>query len=595
MLVTTLARRNPNQSGSSTATVPSALRFVLSGFRRAVAVMAGASFAGGLAEAVFLVTITRLAFAITDDADRVGIVAGWFLSINETLLLAVALVAVRVALASLAVWQTARVSQSVVARVRKRLASSFLRAGWEVQQRQQGGSLQALIGGFASQASGLMNGVSSGVVAGANLVAMLGLAVAVDPLGSVGMLIAVVLLAAVLRPIRSAVKARARAANRAGLELGVAVNEMSQLGMELHVFHVQDDAEKRLADRIEAVRDRQRRLQFATSSMSTVYAALAYVALLGALAVVAQSNSASLTSLGAVMLVMLRSLSYGQALQGAYVAVVSSSPAVEELLERLDELDAGTRSDGGESVPTLGAIEVENVTFAYPNGAEVLHDVSFRLEAGEVIGIVGPSGGGKSTLVQLLLGLRDPQRGEIRAAGKPIDRFARQEWARKVTFVPQVPHLITGTIADNIRFLRPNITDEELVRAARLAHLHADIEKFEDGYERVVGGKSGADLSGGQQQRLCIARALIEDPELLILDEPTSALDVRSEHLIRETLSDLRGRMTVVVIAHRLSTLDICDRIMVIQDGKVVGFDTPTRLSDSNTFYRDALHLSGLR
>jgi ATP-binding cassette subfamily B protein len=434
-----------------------------------------------------------------------------------------------------------------------------------------------------------------GVVAAANLVAMLGLAIAVDPFGSVVMFVSVVILGVILRPFRSAVKRRARAANRATMELGATVNETSQLGMELHVFHVQEQAEARLAARIDVARDRQRRLQFANSSMSTVYSALAYVALLAALAVVAQSNAASLTSLGAVMLVMLRSLSYGQALQGAYVGVVSSSPAVEELLDRLGELDAGIRRDGGEPVTSLGMIEGEGVTFRYPGGGDVIRDVSFRFEPGEVIGIVGPSGGGKSTLVQLLLGLRDPQRGEIRAAGRPIGSFARREWARKVTFVPQVPHLITGTVADNIRFLRSNVSDEDVERAARLAHLHADIEKFDDGYERLIGGKGGGDLSGGQQQRLCIARALIEHPELLILDEPTSALDVRSEHLIRETLSGLRGRITVVVIAHRLSTLDICDRIMVIQDGEIVGFDAPLRLAETNPFYRDALHLSGLR
>jgi ABC-type multidrug transport system fused ATPase/permease subunit len=142
--------------------------------------------------------------------------------------------------------------------------------------------------------------------------------------------------------------------------------------------------------------------------------------------------------------------------------------------------------------------------------------------------------------------------------------------------------------------MRDDVSQEQIEAAARAANLHADVVGFAEGYERQV-GERGSHLSGGQQQRLIIARALVEDPELLILDEPTSSLDVRSEQLIRETLNELRSRMTIIIIAHRLSTLDICDRIMVIQDGELKGFDTPQRLEMSNDFYREALLLSGLR
>jgi ABC-type multidrug transport system fused ATPase/permease subunit len=196
--------------------------------------------------------------------------------------------------------------------------------------------------------------------------------------------------------------------------------------------------------------------------------------------------------------------------------------------------------------------------------------------------------------VQVLLGLRDPDQGRVLAGGRDISTFNRGEWARKVTFVPQAAHLIAGTIADNIRFLRDGVVQADIERAARLAHLHEDIIGFPAGYERQV-GKHGGHLSGGQQQRLCIARALVEQPEVLILDEPTSALDVRSEHLIRTTLESLRDRMTVIVIAHRLSTLSICDRIMVIKDGELKEFDAPSVLEQTSDFYREALALSGLR
>ena len=147
-----------------------------------------------------------------------------------------------------------------------------------------------------------------------------------------------------------------------------------------------------------------------------------------------------------------------------------------------------------------------------------------------------------------------------------------------------------GTIADNIRFFRP-VSDEAVVAAARRAHIHDEIVAMKDGYgQQVIQGA----LSGGQQQRLCIARALVEDPDLIVLDEPTSALDLKSEQLIGETLAELRRTKTVVIIAHRLSTLNGCDKLMVIQSGRLVGFDDPERLSTTNPFYAEVLRISQL-
>jgi ABC-type multidrug transport system fused ATPase/permease subunit len=254
----------------------------------------------------------------------------------------------------------------------------------------------------------------------------------------------------------------------------------------------------------------------------------------------------------------------------------------------------GRRHEGGLQVNSVRELRADNVSFEYVRAQPVLRQVSFSLHAREIAGIIGPSGGGKSTLVQLLLGLRDPSSGSILADGRDIREFAKEEWARKATFVPQAAHLISGTAADNIRFLRTGVSDADVMRAAKLAHIHDDLVAFPEGYDRQV-GEHGGHLSGGQQQRLCIARALVEAPDVLILDEPTSALDVRSEHLIRTSLLGLKDRMTVVVIAHRLSTLEICDRIMVIQDGELRGFDTPERLEQSSDFFREALLLSGLR
>jgi ABC-type multidrug transport system fused ATPase/permease subunit len=234
------------------------------------------------------------------------------------------------------------------------------------------------------------------------------------------------------------------------------------------------------------------------------------------------------------------------------------------------------------------------VSFEYEPGVPVLRDLSFEVRPGEIVGIVGPSGSGKSTLVQLLLRLREPTAGTFLADGRDARRLSLVDWYQHVTFVPQDPHLFAGTVADNIRFFRPSIDDAAIERSAKLAHVHDDIQAWPTGYATYV-GERGGQLSGGQRQRLCIARALVEEPEVMVLDEPTSALDVRSESLIRETIADLRPDTTVFIIAHRLSTLAICDRIMVILNGVMEGFDEPSKLESSNPFYREALRLSGMR
>lgn len=593
-----IAEHRTRDSGGGGASVAArnrqAVRFVVAGHRRALASMAATAFLGGVAEALFLIAVTRAAFAITAGADRVGIVSGWFLSVDRTLLVALAFVIVRVTLAVLASWQSARLGTTVVAQVRHRLAGAFLDASWEVQQGQRAGSLQELLTSFTSHASSMVLALSQGVVSGANLLALMGMAVAVDPVGAIVLVVSVGGLGLLLRPLRGAARQRASESTVAGMDFATSVNEVSELGLELHVFHVQTAARHRIDDLIERARAKARRVQFATGLSTPLYLGLAYLALLGALALVAASEATSLTSLGAAMLVMLRSLSYGQALQSAHTTVSASAPAIDELEGRLALFEAGRQRVAGDAVGSVGPIEADGVWFEYAEGEPVLRDVSFTIRPREIVGIVGPSGGGKSTLVQLLLGLREPQRGRVLAHGRPLGSLDRAELARLITFVPQSPHLISGTIADNIRFLRAGVSDDAVARASRLAHLHDDVTSFVGGYERNV-GDHGDHLSGGQKQRLCIARALVEEPDVLILDEPTSALDVRSEHLIRSTLLGLKERMTVVVIAHRLSTLDICDRIMVIQDGQLRGFDTPADLERSNEFYREALVLSGLR
>jgi ABC-type multidrug transport system fused ATPase/permease subunit len=213
---------------------------------------------------------------------------------------------------------------------------------------------------------------------------------------------------------------------------------------------------------------------------------------------------------------------------------------------------------------------------------------------GEAIGIIGPSGSGKSTLIQLLLRLRQPDAGQYYLDDINASAVDDETWFNQIAFVPQDSRLINDTIASNIAFFRESVTMDEIERAARRSHIHDEIMAMPGGYNMVLGSRGGA-LSGGQRQRISIARALLRNPSILVLDEPTSALDMRSESLVHETFTELRGEVTIFVIAHRLSTLNTCDRIMVMGDGQLQAFGSRQELEDNSGFYRDALKLSRIR
>jgi ABC-type multidrug transport system fused ATPase/permease subunit len=307
--------------------------------------------------------------------------------------------------------------------------------------------------------------------------------------------------------------------------------------------------------------------------------------------VVAFFGPDKIQSSGAVMLVMLRALGYGQTLQQGSIILAQIFPFLNKIEDTISEFENNKATSGKLDLLNVGEIEFVNVSFNYQVERPVIKNISCKMIPGKSYGIIGPSGSGKSTFVQLLLGLRDPENGSITVQGIDLRDIDREVWTSKVAFVPQDATLITGTVAENISFFRPGITEVEMFEAARAANFLEDIRQLPNGFNTHL-GERGQELSGGQRQRLSIARALVGNPELLILDEPTSALDMKSESIIRDTIADLNGKVTVVVIAHRLSTLNVCDKLLVIQKGELTAFATAEELSKNNEFYMEALRLA---
>jgi ATP-binding cassette, subfamily B, bacterial len=268
--------------------------------------------------------------------------------------------------------------------------------------------------------------------------------------------------------------------------------------------------------------------------------------------------------------------------------VSAASGASERLFEilRVKSAIAAPSSPLMMPAPARGDVSFDDVSFAYPTrlDAPAVHGVSLTVRAGEKVAIVGPSGAGKSTLFHLLLRFYDPQSGTISFDGVPIKAADPRQLRSRIALVPQDSVVFAASARENIRFGRPEATDAEVERAADLAHASEFIRRMPDGFESPL-GERGVTLSGGQRQRIAIARAILRDAPLLLLDEATSSLDAESETLVQTALEELMRHRTTLVIAHRLATVLSCDRIMVLDQGRIVEQGTHASLVAAGGLY----------
>lgn len=322
--------------------------------------------------------------------------------------------------------------------------------------------------------------------------------------------------------------------------------------------------------------------------MLSLYASFILISWIGAQLIVGGSfTTGELTSMFAYVMTILMSLMMFMMI---FVMLSISMASVERINEVLGTESTIVSPENGLTEVADGSITFDQVNFAYTdeNGdkAHVLSDINLSIRSGEVIGILGGTGSGKSSLVQLIPRLYDVESGSVKVAGQDVRNYDLDYLRKQVAMVLQTNVLFSGTIKENMRWGNKDATDEEIIEACKIAQADEFIQNLKDGYDTMI-ERGGANVSGGQRQRLCIARALLMNPKILILDDSTSAVDTKTDSLIRQGLATSLKDTTKIIIGQRISSIQDADRIVVMNDGKIDAIGSHQELIESNAIYRE--------
>ncbi len=549
----------------------------------------------GVCESAILALVASVASALVTGNPRDTLQLGPVrldYPLGHVLLIALIFAVLRLFIQAPISYLPARVCADVQARLRLRLFSAFRTAPWAIKAGDAEGSFQELATDQVYQATQGVQAATAALSISVMLVVMVAAALVVEFWTALLVIATGVGLFLAFRPMNRLGRRQASRLSAVQVSYAGAVYDAVNMAEESQVFGTGASEETKLGQLVETARLRYYKTIFIGRMVPGAYQCIIFLLLVAGMAALVATGASRISSAGAVILLLIRASSFGQSLQGSWVAMYQGLP----FLDRISDAERAYRARPvirGSSCPSgIPKLEFRSVSYAYQPERPVLREVTFEVRPGEAVGLVGPTGAGKSTLTQILLGLREADSGEYLAATESINRWDPVYWTRTFAYVPQEPRLLQGTVAENIRFYR-DIPAEMVEAAARMAHLHSEIVRLPFGYDTEVSQRAKA-MSGGQRQRLCLARALAGKPKVLILDEPTSQLDANSESLVQESLRAIKGELTLFIVAHRLSTLALCDRVMVVRDGRLEAFASVEELAQSNDFYRVAAELSGI-
>lgn len=465
------------------------------------------------------------------------------------------------------------------------LFKRFLKASWPYLLKQKLGHLETVLLTNVQVSSQILSYISSFVIIFTSLFIYILIAVNISLYTTLLSLLLSTVIFAVFKPLMQKLRNISYQKEKLNREISHHINE-NVLGLKsVKVMSVGEKVARIARENFETAK----KIQIKTNIMHSIVGALMqpisiiFVIILFAFAY--KTSGFNLAAFAAVIYLIKQIFSYMELLQKKILAFNAVIPYYKNVVEYENQaLNNFEINDGKNEFKFIDRIEFKNIDFSYNANKIILSDLNFTIKKGEMVGLIGPSGAGKTTVVDLILRLFRPDSGKIFLDGKDANEIALDAWRKNIGYVSQDIFLMNGAIEKNIKFYNNEISDQDMIEAAKMANIYDFIESCPKKFLTEI-GERGIELSVGQRQRIVIARILARKPQLLIFDEATSALDNESEIKIQKVIENLKGKITVFVIAHRLSTVINSDRLLVLENGKIMEQGKPAELLNDEKSY----------
>ena len=536
---------------------------------------------------------------LIDNSKLSGIISKTFsilhLGYNLPLILSlmVVLFAIKATVSLVTTYLTEKISGQYLEKMRGLSLRETLSSNWSYLMNQKIGYLDKIISDDSTYGAGILKNISETALRFTSLAAYTFIALNISVTITLISLGGGALIFFFLKPYFFKIRKLSGFLSQASKETSHHLNE-SLIGIKtIKAFAVEKPVVEKSYIQFEELRKAQIKSAYLSNLQGILFepAALIFIALIFLFSY--KTPDFSIVSFIVIIYLIQKIFSFIQAIQSKLNLINSALPYLHNMLQYQDETAHHQEIYSGKKQFKFNdTLNVKNLTFAYPTSDNILSGVSFLIKKGEMTGIIGPSGSGKTTLVDILLRLLKPQSGTVTSDDIDIDSIGLDEWRKNVGYVSQDVFLLNDTIEANIRFYNKSVSRSDVITASKTANIHNFIQELPDKLETIV-GERGVKLSGGQKQRIALARALARKPSILILDEATSALDNESEALIQESINGLRGKISVIVIAHRLSTVMSSDSIIVLERGKIVESGSPQELlKDKGSYLYKSYHIA---
>lgn len=479
-----------------------------------------------------------------------------------------------------------RITADYEEKKRNKLFKATLEADWPYLMNQKLGHLETILMTDVQYSKSLMVLVSSAMLISGNLIVYTFVAVNIS-LNITLMTFALggALFLAILRPVVSRVRSISQVDEKMNRQIAHFTNE-NIIGMKtVKTMSAGVAVAGKGSEYFRQIKDLRIKSSIVSALSNSLMEPVSLIFISVIFAFSYKTPNFNLAAFAVIIYVSKQIFVYIEQVQSFFVGANSIVPYAKRALDyEADAVLHKEEADGKDGFALNNRLEFKNVSFSYHAGGNVLSGVNFSIKKGQFVGLIGPSGAGKTTLVDLILRLLKPRSGEILLDGNNINNVNMEDWRRSVGYVSQDIFLMNDTIANNIKFYDETVTEEKIIESAKMANMYDFIMNLPEKFNTVV-GERGVLLSGGQRQRVVIARVLARNPQFLILDEATSALDNESEVKIQNVIENLKGKMTVLVIAHRLSTIMNSDSIIALKDGKILEQDSPAELLKNKDSY----------